>query len=407
MDTTEFKELKAWVESQVSKTRSLVVGFSGSYSSAVTLALLGRCDIKVSIEPTFVMVKDEPWRILLADQWVQVLGHKTPLQKVILNEVVDDLEDQIPNLKSFRNTLVSPMIRMGLEMTARPKQSSIVWCGDRNAYTLLPPPKSSVPTLCLLAHLSAGEVESLGEMIGVQDGWVPSWGGMPKGEWESRKKNYRIFDRSVGVVLAHLDHVVATRLEDQMDFGWMGWEPTDNHDRLVLSEILERITHGKRGSPLRVEERKDFLLLDSGFEVRGDGASTATLVGSLQFSSDGGDFKLRALGRTTQGQPVDLGLSLTAETVQDLVQRSSDVAQMLIHAVNKDGDSEQWVTLSLSQQAVASLRKALDDMAAHLAVLPPAEEVIDRPLTEVEAAELKARRERMANAPRPMSSRRR
>ncbi|GAF89678.1 unnamed protein product, partial [marine sediment metagenome] len=285
------------VGSELEKSPGVVAGFSGSYTSAVGMALLKK-SYSGPIDPAFVCVKDEIWRMDLAEAWLTRLGYTTDLVKVIFNETVDDLEDQVPSLKRGRDACRSIYVSSGLSMLAVSKGRSVAWLGDRNAAALGGLPSSQAHTLAPLADLCHHEVRQLGSFLSVDERWVEGWGGVP-GNWvQSEAVRVRKLDQLVGWVAAHREDIQDAHVDpsdgevalrgSSNGFQWMGWVPEDAFDRVKLGEIVEqsKLSEWKPArKPVSAGSDLEALNFDYTLSLTGTPPKELTVLGSVRVAA--------------------------------------------------------------------------------------------------------------------------
>lgn len=419
MDHVAFRDLQRWLGSELESSEGVVVGFTGSYTSAVGMALLKRVYQK-TIWPVFVCVKEDVWKLDLAEAWLTRLGVPAELQKLIFNETVDDLEDQAPALKRGREVCHSVYVRAGLNMMALSTGFPLVWLGDRNSVALHGLPSSQARTYAPLADLSHAQVRELGAFLSVDESWIPSWGGAPADWVKSERVRMQKLDRLVGWVAAHKEDIAEVGAESPQGdavlrgssngFRWMGWVPDDAHDRVQIAEIIEagKSSHAKPAQKL-VTFENDVELLSNDYQLSlsGTPSSDLTVLGSVRVSAEvdlTGNLALRFTGIRDDGQAVSFGVRVQSEQGVDRLLKKLGSEERLPLPVRLSLDGEDvWFMLSLSTEGMRSLKAALEDLLAQTAILP--DEIIDRPLTPEEMEERARRSERLANAPRPPSRR--
>jgi len=419
MDNVEFRDLKNWLSSRLEDAPGVLAAFSGSYSSAVGLALLMKC-YKGPIDPVFICVKDDVWRGDLAEEWLSRLGCKSGLRRMIFNETVDDLEEQVPDLYETRQALLPGYVLLGLEMLSRTFRYSVAWFGDRNVAVTSGIPQTTVPFYAPLSRLPYQEVRALGKFLSVDDGWLRKWDGIPSGWYTSFSTRYQKFDRLVGWALAHREDIRDISEDGELNdvifqggqesFKWMGWVPEDTYDRVTLVEIVNHMLSSHRVEAQQFGVSGDSTqMLNSGYTMHftGNVPQNPTLLGSVRVQADASmsSSNLLLSGINDSGQKLAMGVSVPSEKIcSKLLSKFSGQTRDRLHVrLSAEGETDHWYLLSLSEEGIRSFQKALEDILSYLSILP--EEIIDGPLTKEEQEERIARSRELAEAPRPRTKR--
>lgn len=418
MDHVEVRDLRNWVARQLEGYSGVVVGFSGSYCSAVGLRLLQK-SYEGPLLPVMVSVKDDPWKLDLAETWLQQVGSKYALKTIILNETLDDLEDQIEGLQQRREAFRRDLVQLSLEAVAKATGWPIAWMGNRASVALRGLPVSSVPHLAPLAQLSWSRVRQLGATLSVQDDWLQQWDGVPPRWYSSECVRAQKVDRVIGWSQAHREDLADAESPEEWSsaiygspgqtFRWMGWIPEDTADRVLLGEIVEEAKEGGQRCAAGFGDSESVVqLLGSEYKLSllGTPPKGLSLLGSVRAQSDpsvGGVNRLLLTGVDDQGRKVSFGIVMDSpQACSRLLEKIHPHLQFRLPVRLQGDESDLWYMLSLSVQGMQSLKDALEDLMSYISILP--DEVIDRPLTEGEKRE-KARRSReLANAPRTRRS---
>jgi hypothetical protein len=371
--------------------------------------------------PVMVSVKEDPWKLDLAETWLQQVGSKYALKPIILNETLDNLEEEIEGLQKRRDAFREDLVKMGLEAMAKATGWPIAWLGSRASVALRGLPASHTPHLAPLAQLSWSRIRQLGAILSVQDDWLLEWKGVPPRWYSSECVRAQKVDRVIGWAQAHREDLAEAESPEEWSsaiygdpgqtFRWMGWVPEDTADRVLLGEIVEEAKEG--GQRVAVEfgdPESSVQLLGSEYKLSLSGTlpKNPTLLGSVRAQSDpsvGGVSRLLISGVDDQGRKISFGVVMNSpQACGHLLEKLHPHFQLCLPVRLQGDESDLWYMLSLSAQGMQSLKDSLEDLMSYISNLP--DEVIHRPLTEEEMEERLQRSKALASAPRPPSRRR-
>lgn len=386
MDPSDIRDLTRWLSGKLHGQESVVAAFSGSYNSAVGLALLHK-SFAGTVYPIFVGAKDDAWRLDLAEMWVHKVFPSAYLEKIILNETLDDLEDQLPGLIKIRSEVSARLIKTALGLAASTYKCSLVWFGDRSSVALSGMPHFEAPFVAPFSGFGCAKIHEIGSFLGVSEEWLEKWEGVPPRWYANECLRKRKLDRLVGWVAAHGEDLEETESPEEWNsdvvgepgstFRWMGWAPEDTSDRVILNEIVasikgREILSGTSPSYLRSGDitMGDMYHLLLGGTPPGD----MPLLGSIRVQADPspqGDSKLIITGIGEDGSKKLLTVALPTESLcTKLMKKLGNNSRMRIPLCFSSDEGDFWTLLSLSEKGMATLRSSLDDVLSYLSILP-------------------------------------
>lgn len=390
MDPIDIKNLGKWLGGKLQGQKSVVAAFSGSYNSAVGVSLLQKSFPGI-IHPVYVCAKDDTWRMELAEAWLRKIASRAPLEKVILNETMDDLEDQVSELGKIKSVVSARLVRVTLGLVASAYKCPIVWFGDRASVALSGMPSFDAPFLAPFSDFGYAQIHSVGSFLGISEDWLEKWDGVPPRWYANECLRRKKLDRLVGWVAAHREDLEDASSPEEWNsdvigesgstFRWMGWVPEDTSDRVILNEIVESIKKREAlssTSPSYLREGEILMGDACHLSLSGTPPEELSILGSVRVQADPspqGDSKLLITGINEEGAKTLLPVQISSESLcAKLMKKLGDNSRMKLPVCFNSEEGTVWMLLSLSEKGMDTFKKGLDDILSYLSILPDKEE---------------------------------